>query len=718
MTAPSVRIAALARLILLAAASLAVILPAGSRAQAPVQPLPIGQIQGTVTDAGDGSSHRSPFAPSSGNGSSAGFVTTEGVVRQKIVTRTSAGQANYGFFLQSTAAKADGNPLTSDGIFVYQGSFTTLIGGYLPQVGDEIVVRARVAEFFNLTQLTSASRVSLVRTGVDVGTQAPAFDADPPDALAEAARYWERREGMAARVPDGALATSGRDVFRSTLDGEVWLIRGDHPLALRGDPHARRSFRDPHPLDDLPAPLFDNGNGYRILVGSLGLKGAANDSTALIAPARTFDRVTNALEGGVYYSFGKYSVQAGRQLELERGVDPAGNAPPAVPDRRHEYSVANYNVENLYDFRDDPTDGCDFAGNTGCDGVRPPFDYVPASADEYDAKLAEQAEQIAEDLHAPDLLLVQEAEDQDICRVVAGAMACDAPDDAPDTLQELALAIERRTGIAYRAALDRDGADDRGIVSGFLFRSDRMELESPTSGDPLLGSSPAVAYRASGKPYNSDVQNPKALNAELPADVDRSTGTDGDDVFTRAPQAARFRVWRDRVGRGKSIELLAFSNHFSSTPDRRVGQRTEQSRYGAALVEAADRGPEPQDRVIFGGDLNVFPRPDDPFSPGHPLFPSDQLGWLYDEAGLVNLWDRLVEEVPASAYTYVFQGQAQTLDHQFVSAWLSRELRQVRVAHVNSDWPADQGDDGPRGASDHDPVVARYGFSPGTAAGR
>ncbi len=691
-------------------------LPATSSAQAPV--LPIGQIQGAVNDADDGFTHRSPFAPASGNGSSSTLVTTQGVVRQKIVTRTAAGQPNYGFFLQGTSAGADGDPRTSDGIFVFQGRFTDLIGGYVPRVGDEIVLRARVTEFFNLTELTGASLVRVVRSGADPSAESPAFEADPPDDLAAAGRYWERREGMAARVAAGAISTSGRDVFRSTLDGEVWLIRGDNPLALRGDPFAWRSFRDPHPLDDIPSPLFDNRNGYRILIGSLGLKGAANDSTALIAPARTFDRVADALEGGVYFSFGKYSVQVGEQLQLERGVDPAANAPPAAPDPKHEYSVANYNVENLYDFRDDPADGCDFTGNPGCPGVRPPFDYVPLSAAEYEEKLAEQAEQIAEDLHAPDLLLVQEAEDQDICRVAGNALACDGPDGAPDTLQELALEIEGRTGIAYRAALDRDGADDRGIVSGFLFRTDRVQLETPASDDPLLGSAPGVAYRAAGKPYNSDVQNPKALNAALPADVDRSTGIDGTDVFTRAPQAGRFRIWRDRVGRGKSIDLLAFSNHFSSVPDARVGQRREQSRYGAALVNVADRDRRPQDRVIFGGDLNVFPRPDDPFAPGHPLFPSDQLGPLYDEARLENLWDRLAEEVPASAYTYVFQGQAQTLDHQFVSRWLARELREVRVAHVNADWPKDQAGDGPRGASDHDPVVARYGFSPGRGRGR
>jgi uncharacterized protein len=696
--------------IALAAALLAVALPSTAMAQDPV---PIGEIQGPVADTANGATHRSPFAPASGNGLGA-TVVTQGVVRQKILSRTSAGVTNFGFFLQSTPGTADGDPLTSDGIFVFQNRFPDLIGGYVPQVGDEIVISGRVSEFFSLTQLSSASLVSVVRPGVDVDAEAPSIEAAPPSVLADANRWWERREGMSVRVPAGFLATSARDVFASTADGEAWFMSDELRLADRRDPFARRAFRDPHPLDDRHPPLFDNGNGYRILFGSLGVKFTANDPTELIAPVRTFDRLRNTVAGGVYFSFNKYSVQVAQQPVVKHGIDPSKNAPPRRPERDDEYSVANYNVENLYDFRDDPADGCDFAGNTGCPGVSPPFDYVPASDAEYRAKLVEQAEQIDDDLHRPDIVLVQEAEDQDICGVQAGALVCGpgGGDGSPDTLQELALEIEDRSGVRYAAALDRDGADDRGIVSGFLYRTDRVRLAEARAGDPVLGSSPAVEYRAPGLAYNTDVQNPKVLNADLPADVDLSTGVDGSNVYTRPPQVARFLIWQDRVGRGRPVELVAFSNHFSSTPNQRVGQRTEQSLYGAALVAAASgEGRQARHaRVLFGGDLNVFPRPDDPFAPGDPLFPSDQLGPLYDEAGMENLWDELRREVPESAYTYVFEGQAQTLDHQFVSRQLERDLERVRVAHINADWPADFAGDGARGASDHDPVVSRFEF--------
>ena len=201
--------------------------------------------------------------------------------------------------------------------------------------------------------------------------------------------------------------------------------------------------------------------------------------------------MSEAVVGGVDYSFNKYRINPVAQPAFTAGADPSANAAPAAFARDGAYSVANFNVENLYDYRDDPFDGCDFVGNTGCPGVSPPFDYVPTSAADYDEHLGALAEQVADDLHAPDVLLVQEAEDQDICTVSGTALACGTTDDRdgkPDTLQELALRIAAVGGPRYDAAYDRDGADDRGIVAAFLYRADRVEL-LPAAG-PVLGAAP------------------------------------------------------------------------------------------------------------------------------------------------------------------------------------------------------------------------------------
>jgi predicted extracellular nuclease len=664
--------------------------------------LTVGEVQGQTLDTENGATDRSPLAPPTGNGSSSQRHDVRGVITQRTLARTSAGANQFGFFLQSRLGTEDGDPSTSDGIFVFMGAFPDLIGGYVPHVGDEVILNARVSEFFFLTELTSASLVRVLDTGVDVGTEVAVTDAVPPADLADANRFWERHEGARMRVRDGSGVTSGRDVFPSTADAEVWLVDVDDPLLDRADPYARRVFRDAHPLDNNPTPLFDDNNGQRIMLGSLGLKWIAGDNTVLLPPASLFDTLDGDVVGGLFFSFEKYGIQA-ESAAFTDGADPSANHAPRAANRLEEFAVSTYNVENLYDYRDDPFDGCDFTGNTGCPGVSPPFDYVPASDEVYQAHLNDIANQIKTDLHGPDLLLIQEAEDQDICAVEAGALVCGATDDAdgkPDTLQELALRIAAIGGPAYDAAYDRDGADDRGIVAAFLYRTDRVRLATPAATDPVLGSAPTVVYRSAGLAYNTDVQNPKVLNAVLPADVDRSTGVDGSNVYTRAPQVGRFEI-AAVPGGTEFVTLWAFSNHFSSGPDGRIGQRTEQAGYGAAIIAAIEAA-DPNARVLYGGDLNVFPRPDDPVLP-----PSDQLRGLY-QAGLHNLWEDLAADNPAAAYSYVFQGQGQTLDHVFTNDALYDDLVEMRAAHLNAGWPADFPGDGFRGASDHDPQVARF----------
>jgi uncharacterized protein len=659
----------------------------------------IGELQGAVLDKDNPLTHRSPFPNNT-------IVFTQGVVTQKLINRSSAGATQFAIFLQSTESTDDDDPLSSDGIYVFMNRFADLLrddgvpGNYVPKVGDEIVVRASISEFFNMTQLSSARLQRVVST---LNTAPTAFDLNLPSELNAANLMWERHEGEQARVVKESIATDGLDHFAGSEDGEIWLARPNTLIAQRANPFERRVFRDAHPLDDVSNLVFDNGNGYRMLIGSHGVNATLNDPLALLTPSRTFDTLENDLVGGVYLGFNKYQVMPAQQPVFEHGVDPSTNAPPQAFDRGGEYSIADYNVENLYDRRDDPNDGCDFPGNAGCPGVSPPFNYVPETQAQYDAHLADLAGQIHGDLHSPDILLIQEAEDQDICTVSSGALVCgtaDNRDGQPDTLQEVALAIQAQGGPEYAAAVDRDGRDDRGIVAAFMYRTDRVELLPADASHPVLGSSPDVQYRSAPLAFNTQVQNPKSLNAVLPADVDRSTGTDGNNVFTRAPEVGLFRVWRTGKDASVFTDVLAISNHFSSTPDARVGQRTEQANYLAAIVDAA-----PEQRVDAGGDFNTFPRPDDALN---RKTDPHQLAALYDAAGLTNLYDRLVDEVPASAYSYVFVGMAQTLDGQFVSATLADELGQARIAHVNADWPADTPGDGACGASDHDPLVARF----------
>ena len=684
---------------------------------------PVWPIQGVITDQDNGATKDSPYFGQT--------ITAQGIVYQEIRHQTSSGADRYGIFIQDSAAKNDNNPLTSDGMYVFLFS-NPAVGGVNPQVGDEIVVTGRVEENFNMTQLNFISSIQVLTSGIDIETAVPPFQATPPADRSAALRYWERREGMRAQVVQGSIVQGGRDVFGGT-DGELWTAPPTVDFTDCASPYAERTFRDAHPCDNTE-DLFDDGNGYLVLLSSFGLKATTGMVDTLIAPGRTFDVVQNTPTGGVYYSFEKYMIQITEQPQLQSGLNPAENAPPSVPDRSLEFSVATFNVENLYDFRDDPFDECDFFGNAGT-GCGTNFNYVPESQAAYDAHLTGLALQVVNDLYSPEILMIQEAEDQDICTVSGSTLDCGTTnnrDGRPDTLQDLALRIQQLGGPQYAAAYDRNGADDRGIVSAFMYRTDAGTfLDVDNQG--IFGSQNDLVTTSyismtgfndvTELAFNNDTQNPKAFNATLTAQA--GDDTDGSNIFTRAPVVAKFWIYPGQNRGGSQQAFYVVNNHFSSGPDRRVGQRAEQANYNAAIVEAIETL-DPNARVLVGGDLNVFPRPDDPFAPGDPLFPTDQLGGLYEQ-GMTNLWSLQVEQVPASAYSYVFNGQAQTLDQIFVNDNALNRVGEIRTAHINADWPAEnffppvqRGVPTPveaRGVSDHDPNVAQFFFFPADLTG-
>ncbi len=672
--------------------------------------MPIGTVNGPVSDTDNGTKHTSPFVGQ--------MVAIQGVIYEKTLQAISNSSDTYkGFFIQNTSGTADIDPYTSDGIFVFMNKDGTIAGPdgpYTPTVGDEVVLAGKVSEYYNMTELVSPFILkTIVRHGVIINDEVPPVIANPPVSLADANRYWERLQGMRVQVPADSIVLGGRNVF-SPADAEIWLARPDSTIATRENPYERKAFRDAYVLDDNYNPDVWDGNGYRILMGSLGIKATVGDAQTLIDPARAYDTVTNAPSGGLNYTFSKYRIEITTQPEFAQGADPAGNNPPQAFDDGSHYSIVDYNLENLYDYRDNPFSGCDYSGDTGCPkvdpflaAVNPPYDYVPASDAVYQARLNDIATQIVNDLHSPDILMVQEVENQDICTVANGALTCGTTDNAdgkPDVLQELALKVASLGGPAYDAAFDRNSSDLRGIAPAFLYRTDRVQLVDPT-GDPILGMNPAIVYPGASVPANGDISNPKTLNAVLPSGI---SACETSWVFPRAPDIALFRIFSTAIDEGIYRDVYVINNHFKSGPDTCVGHRTEQAKYNAALVDFIE-AKNPGARVVVGGDLNVYPRPDDPFAPIGQSKSSDQLGSLYNpDLGLKNLLEVLLAQAPEAAYSYVYLGMAQTLDQMFINQAQLVDLEQFRIAHINSDFPADYPGDVARGTSDHDPNVATF----------
>ncbi len=136
----------------------------------------------------------------------AGPFTVEGVVTNDLQSTLN------GFYMQD--ATGDGNPLTSDGIFVYDPS--TLLD---VNVGDIVQVTGTVSEAFGQTQI---SATNIVDSGND-GSIAPTFVELP---IADV-NDWENYEGMLITVTGqsgGELTVS--DVFNLGRFGEITVSSG------------------------------------------------------------------------------------------------------------------------------------------------------------------------------------------------------------------------------------------------------------------------------------------------------------------------------------------------------------------------------------------------------------------------------------------------------------------------------------------------------------
>lgn len=636
----------------------------------------IGQVQGSVPDSlADPFTFASPYLGQT--------VTLDGIVTDRILNRSSTGATTYrGFFLQEMPADSDGDPLTSDGLHVFMGTSASF-SGYTPALGDHIVVRGVVTEYYNDTELVTPTLVAHLGNVGSVNLAVPAVPITPTGTLTETGRMYERVEGMRVPVPAGAPVVAPTYLFAGYNDTEFFVVHPDHPVAQRTDPYARRVFRDGHPLDWGGA----DGNPWRISIEAQVLKGNANNAGLNLPAASVYDVVSDTLRGPVVYAFERYTINVEDMPVLIQGVEPLANNPPAPPDRAQAYSVANYNLENLYDYLNDPFDDCDFAGDPGCIGVEPPFDYVPLNAAEYQTRTIKVARAVLDALYAPDILAVQEVEDQDVCagggQVYGTCGSANNADGRPDALQDVAREIYLRSGgvISYGVAFDRIGADARGIIQGFLWRTDRVVLAPPDAGDPLLGTRPADPY-GTLYPHNQLVLNPKGLQAPY---------GEG-NLFDRTPQAALFYVYHEQAGVGPYVPVYLINNHFKSGPDTNVARRTAQAEYNAALV-AELLAARPGAPAVVAGDLNVYPD-------------SPQLASLYGQ--MSNLYYAMP---PVANYSYVFAGQTQTLDQAFVTTALSRTLQAAHYVHFDADYPGaalrlDPG--GFYAESDHDPLLAVY----------
>ncbi|KAA3655262.1 MAG: PEP-CTERM sorting domain-containing protein [Proteobacteria bacterium] len=274
------------------------------------------------------------------------------------------------------------------------------------------------------------------------------------------------------------------------------------------------------------------------------------------------------------------------------------------------------------------------------------------------------AGQIVGNLGSPQLIALQEVQDNN--------GATDNGTTASDqTLERLTQAVREAGGRDYGyVVIDPLNKADGGQPGGNIRNAFLYDKAAISFAGALGGANQAIGVLPDGT---------------LSFDAGRVDPTNPAFADSRKPLAAQFRI------NGENFILV--NNHFSSKggdeplfgPDQSPERGSEAARRAQAQAVAsfvgdllaADAGAW----VIVLGDLNDFQF-------AETLAP---LG----AAGLVNLTDTL----PAGErYTYIYEGNAQALDHMFVSAALLADgsLR-YDIVHANAEF-ANQ-------ISDHDPLL-------------
>nr|WP_205752871.1 endonuclease/exonuclease/phosphatase family protein [Cryptosporangium phraense] len=527
-------------------------------------------------------------------------------------------KASNGFYLQDPQPDRDAR--TSEAILVFTGSAPTVA------VGDAVTVEGTVSEFRpggadGVANLTTTELTSPTVTVTSSGNPLPkATVLHPPTSVIE-----NDAHGDVEQAGTFDPAQDGLDYYESLESMRVTVANA-------------QAVGPTNSFNELP--VVTSGAGPRSARGGIVLRpNDANPERIILDDGLGFTppkvdvgaRATTAPTGVVSYSFGNVKIA------LTAATTFTGTLKPETTraDTGTELSIGTFNVENL-----DPGD--------------PP------------AKFARLASIIVTNLRAPDVLALEEVQD-DTGATDDGTVAAD------QTYAKLIAAITAAGGPAYQYRQidpvdDQDGGEPGGNIRvGFLFAPSRgVTFANAPAGD----STTPVAVSGGHLTLN-------------PGRIDPANDAWAD---SRKPLVGEF------VYRGQHVFVIA--NHFASkggdqplfgrfqppaTPS--ATKRTAQARLVNDFVKKLPAGA----RIAVIGDLNDFE-----FSTAVKTVAGTQ---LID----------LPATLPVSQrYTYVFDGNSQVLDHILLSKAAARSYS-YDIVHVNAEY-ADQ-------ASDHDPQLVRLKIS-------
>lgn len=561
---------------------------------------------------------------------------------------------NTGYFLQASDAEADANASTSEAIFVETP-------GGLPTeavVGNALVVTGFVEEFAPAsdpsapprTQLINAT-VTLVATGVPL--PGAALVSLPDLAPTGPLDQLERFESMRVRV-DSLTVVGATEGFLQE-PGAFGISDGLFHGVMTGWPRPMREpgvpASEPLPAGAPPGvPRFD-GNPERLRVDSNAQPGAPRIEV-------TAGTIVEGLTGVLDFEQRAWTLLPDASSGHGIRSNAMFHAPP--PTGADEWMVASLNLQRFFDTEDDPA-----------------VDEAVLTAGAFQGRLNKASLTILDRLGAPDILGVVEMENLATLQTLATRLNTDS------------LAAGR-SNITYAAWLE-EGTDIGGIDSGFLVNTTRVQVVDVIQ----IGRDTTYTNPITGLPQLLHDRPPLFLRAWVP-------GTTAGETF---PVTVLLNHLRSMSGIDEP-----------SDGARVRAKRRAQAEHVARLVQER-QSLNPPENLILIGDFNAFPFNDGYVDVvgtirGAPA-PADEVTLASPdlvEPDLVLLTDRL----PATErYSYVFDGNAQAIDHILVSQSLCARVTRHGYVRGNADAPESfRGNfNRPERLSDHDAAVAWFATS-------
>jgi predicted extracellular nuclease len=328
-----------------------------------------------------------------------------------------------GFTMQTPDARADADPLTSNGIYVFTSTKPTVA------IGDVVDVDATVDNYYKLTELKNAV-VSVTANGSRLPAPVVFGDAIPstdPDKLSCGATNFQCFVGMRVVIENGMINT-GNKRFSGTPYGEVSITA-----------NGKRSLRLPGVRYGVPVPdgvQLPNWSGNpQVFKMNTADFGAVPANTPFVAGS------TFRAEGVISYDFGAYTFIP-TKLTLKHAAEMPRAVAPIAP---YALRIGAFNTERF----------CDSEFNTvfTCSGNS----KEPTTTD-VALKTQRLSAYIGSVLQLPDVLSVEEVKSLPL-------------------LQGLAQQLNDEYRTKYEAHL-LPGHDPSGINVGFLVRSDRVHVVS------------------------------------------------------------------------------------------------------------------------------------------------------------------------------------------------------------------------------------------------